>query len=231
MTLSQDEIIDRCGKAKPQDLVAHIPYGKSILKLSDGIAVEFGYGVTEYEAHGQDKAYQILDHDIVRVPKVYDFFQDGQGRGYLAMDFMEGQTQDSYKDHSQLKALFRILDHFAIQTSEKPGSFGGGPSRALLFGESDPPTFDTIDKIERWYNMRHLVPGATLSFQKSELVLCHLDLFPRNILWHPDQPPCVPDWSSAGYYPRIFEACSQLIREWLEQSGGVLQIPIPECES
>lgn len=231
MNLSRDEIIDRCDKAGPHDIVSHMPYGNSVVKLSDTVAVKFGNGVTKYEAYSQEKAYQMLDHDIVRVPKVYDFFEDRRGRGYLVMQFMEGETQESFTDPSQLEALSRILDHFATQKSEKLGPLGGGPSLALLFGESDPPTFDTLEDIERWCNIRHLVPGATLSLQGSELVLCHLDLFPRNILWLSDQPPCILDWASAGYYPRIFEACSQLIRTRLEQSGGVLQIPIPECDT
>jgi hypothetical protein len=231
IVLSRDEIIERCDKAGPQDLVSHMPYGNSVFKLSDSVAVKFGNGVTKYEAYSQEKAYQILDHDIVRIPKVYDFFEDRRGRGHLVMEFIKGETQESFTNPSQLDALSRVLDHFATQKSERPGPLGGGPSPALLFGESDPPTFEIIEEIERWCNIRHLVPGATLSLQGSELVLCHLDLFPRNILWLSDQPPCVLDWASAGYYPRIFEACSQLIRMRLEQSGGVLQIPIPECDT
>jgi hypothetical protein len=231
MVLSRDEIIDRCDKAGPQDLISHTPYGNSVLKLSDSVAVKFGNGVTQYEAYSQEKAYLILDRGIVRVPKVYGFFDDGRGRGYLVMEFIEGETQESFTSVSQLHALSRVLDHFATQKSEKPGPLGGGPSPALLFGESDPPTFETIEEIERWCNIRHLVTDTTLSLQGLELVLSHLDLFPRNILWLSDQPPCVLDWASAGYYPRIFEACSQLIRTRLEQSGGVLQIPIPDYDT
>ncbi len=86
MVLSRDEIIDRCDNSGPQDLVSHEPYGNSVLKLSDTVAVKFGNGVTKYEADSQEKAYQVLDHDIVRVPKVYDFFEDKRGRGHLVME-------------------------------------------------------------------------------------------------------------------------------------------------
>jgi aminoglycoside phosphotransferase (APT) family kinase protein len=233
ITLPRVEIIKRCdeAEAEPQNLVFYMPYGNSVLRLSQSVAVKFGYGVTEHEARSQEKAYQILDHNIVRVPEVYDFFEDGRGRGYLVMEFMTGQVHEPITNASQLDALFRVLDHLAAQSSQSPGSLGGGPSRALLFGESDPPTFETIEQMERWFNIRHLVPGMTISFQDSKLVLCHLDLFPRNILWLPDQPPCVLDWASAGFYPRIFEACSQLIRKRLEKGGLVLDIPIPEDET
>lgn len=227
MLLTKEEIIDQCNNAR--NFISHTPYGNSVLKLSDTMAVKFGNGVTKAEANSQEKAYQILDRSIVRVPKVHDFFEDRQGRGYLVMEFMEGETQEAPLDSSKLSALFRVLDHFATKKSGKPRSLGGGPSSALLFGESDHPTFETIEEIERWFNLRHLVPGANLSLQGCELVLCHLDLFPRNILWFSDQPPCVLDWPSAGYYPRIFEACSQIIRTRLEK--GVLEIPIPQCDT
>lgn len=229
MTLSEAEIINRCKKTEPQNFIFHMPYGNNVLRLSENLAVKFGYGVTEYEARSQEIAYNILDPKIIRVPKVHKFFEDRQGRGYLVMDFMEGQIQESITDFRQLGALSHVLDHFATQTSSKPGPLGGGPSRALLFGESDPPTFETIEQIERWYNTRHLVPGRSISFRNANLILCHLDLFPRNILWFTGQPPCVLDWASAGYYPRIFEACSQRIRTGLE-NGCVLNIPIPEDE-
>jgi len=54
--------------------------------------------------------------------------------------------------------------------------------------------------------------GLSLSFQECDLklVLCHLDIAPRNILWldEDDGALCIVDWASAGYYPRIFEWCS-----------------------
>jgi thiamine kinase-like enzyme len=42
-------------------------------------------------------------------------------------------------------------------------------------------------------------------------VLCHLDIAPRNILLCDDGEIFVLDWASVGFYPRIFELCSQMI--------------------
>jgi thiamine kinase-like enzyme len=67
--------------------------------------------------------------------------------------------------------------------------------------------------MEAWFNVRLLDIKTKISFAGLDLVFCHLDLFPRNILWLDNQPPCVLDWASAGFYPRIFERCSQLITQ------------------
>lgn len=43
------------------------------------------------------------------------------------------------------------------------------------------------------------------------LVLCHLDVAPRNILWLEDDSTCFLDWASARFYPRLFEVSAQRI--------------------
>lgn len=65
---------------------------------------------------------------------------------------------------------------------------------------------------------RLLDPEAKISFKGLNLVFCHLDLFPRNILWVDNYPPCVLDWASAGLYPQVFELCSQLISKQPEEN-------------
>ena len=44
-----------------------------------------------------------------------------------------------------------------------------------------------------------------------DLVLCHLNVAPRNILWLEDGSICFVDWEAAGFFPRLFEVCRQRI--------------------
>lgn len=61
--------------------------------------------------------------------------------------------------------------------------------------------------MERWLNVRLPDVKSKLELQHYPLVLCHLDLAPRNILWLSDGSVCFLDWATAGFYPRLFENC------------------------
>lgn len=50
---------------------------------------------------------------------------------------------------------------------------------------------------------------GSVSFQDCELVLSHLDIAPRNIIWQDDGTIRLIDWQSAGFYPRLFEFWAQ----------------------
>ncbi|KAH7350660.1 hypothetical protein BKA65DRAFT_535790 [Rhexocercosporidium sp. MPI-PUGE-AT-0058] len=67
--------------------------------------------------------------------------------------------------------------------------------------------------MERWFNLRLPDVDPKLSFVKYPLVLCHLDLAPRNLVWLADGSVSILDWSSAGFYPRFFEVCMLKIME------------------
>lgn len=71
----------------------------------------------------------------------------------------------------------------------------------------------TSRELEQSWNRRLLSGEPTAKLQGLELVLCHLDVAPRNILWREGQASCLIDWASAGFYPRLFEFCAQLIVE------------------
>ena len=228
---SHSEIIQRCLQAAfPEEHLGGQEYGNKVLRLDAEVVVKYGVGVTKDEVINQEIARELLDPSIVHVPKVYSFFEDDSGRGYLVMEFMEGDVKDSISEASDIRMLSVLLEHFAGIKSSKPGALGGGPSRALIFGQSDPPTFETVQELEQWFNDRLLEPNSKITLAGSDLILCHLDLFPRNIIWAKDQPPCVLDWASAGFFPRILERCSHLIKPQAENWPVVLNIPISEAE-
>ena len=226
---SDSEIIQHCAETSICNLIGGHAYGNKVIKIDDELAVKFGVGVTQNESRSQAKAYDLIDRRIVRVPRVHKFFQDSQGRGYLVMEFMKGEVTDPLTG-SQSHALSQILAQLASLKSQKPGSLGSGPSCALIFGETDHPLFDTVQDMEAWFSRRLLNTGVEVRLEAFELVLCHLDLFPRNILWLENEPPCVLDWASAGYYPRIFERLSHLIVDQPEHSQAFLRAPISNAE-
>lgn len=229
-SFSEDDIIQRCNEATP-DLILYNPEeGNKVLKLSNKLVVKFGFMLSEDEARNQAKAHEILDPKIVRVPRVHRYFMDSNKRGYIVMDLMEGEHKDSITESSQIHEMSRILKHFASIKSQKPGPLAGGPSNCFLFGLSESPTFQSIEDMESWFNIRLHDPTAKISFAGMDLVFCHLDLFPRNVLWLENQPPCILDWTSAGFYPRIFERCSQLITQQPEENKVILDECIPESQ-
>ena len=211
-SFSRANIIQRCSAAALNEHIAVQLYGNKVLQLTHKAVVKYGVGVTREEAFGQEQAYKLINPKVVRVPKVHDFFEDDSGRGYLVMDYIEGEVKNSISDPSEVYQLSLILDHLASIKSPRPGALGGGPARALIFGESDHPTFKSLQDLENWFNERLLRPDPKFLFHGCELVLCHLDFFLRNIIWVKNRPPCVLDWASAGFFPRTVERCSHLIK-------------------
>lgn len=169
-----------------------------------------GLDVTKEEADNQRIAYELVDSRIVRIPPVYVFFTDERGCGYLVMEFIDGKTIGPLEE---LDDVQKIADYFATLRGTTPGSLCGGPSRGLLFPETEDLVFDSTDGMEKWFNSRLLPHNPKLTLQGRELLLCHLDIAPRNILWQDGGSFCLIDWASAGYYPRLFEFCSQWIIE------------------
>lgn len=228
---SNIEIIECCKQATPDVLLGDPSSDNKVLRLNDDLVVKFGFLLSEDEARNQTKAYEILDPSIVRVPRVYQYFMDSERCGYIVMDYMKGEKKEAITDSTQIRDMSRVLQHFASKKSYRPGSLTGGPSCCILFGESDFPTFASVEDLENWFNIRLLEPTARISFEGLDIVLCHLDLFPRNILWLDGQPPCVLDWASAGFYPRLFERCSQLISQQPEENEVILKQGLSQFES
>ena len=181
--------------------------GNRVVRFDTNYAIKWGYGVFEQEYHNQLEAFTLVDPKIVRVPKPYIFFIDKSSLGYLVIEAVSGVRKGNVEDEADIRALTRILRHFSTIKATKPGPLAlYGPSYALLFGESNHPTFE-------WFNHRLLNSELSISLSESEFTLCHLDFFPRNILWTANHPPCLLDWLTAGYWPCILERCSHLILE------------------
>ncbi|KAJ5167666.1 uncharacterized protein N7482_003260 [Penicillium canariense] len=202
-------VIASCADPLPSNIVSQ--YGKRIIRISDHQVVKWGPDVTRVEFENQRLAYELVDSRIVRIPRVCDFFCDERGWGYIVMEFIDGKVIDPLEDVSAIQRVASVLNYFATLRYDVPGSLYGSACRGLLFPETEDLVFDSLDGMEKWFNSRLFAHNPKLTLRGCELVLCHLDIAPRNILWQEDGSLCLIDWASAGFYPRLFEFCVQWI--------------------
>lgn len=97
-------------------------------------------------------AYELVDSCIVCIPHGYAFFSDEWGWGYIVMEFIEGKAINPLEDITVIKKVAGVLDYFATLRHTIPGSFCGGFCRGLLFPETEDLIFDSLDKMEKWFN-------------------------------------------------------------------------------
>lgn len=217
--LSDNEVIEYCLSCDESQLLGGGKYGNRIVRISDTQVVKFGRGVSYYEAVNQQRALELVDPQIVKIPRVQRAFNDSDGWGYMVMKFIKGEILQSLtKSHIEKVAI--ILQHFSTITSNVAGSLSGGPSTGLLWPETNDLIINSVSDIEDWFNSR-LFPAQGLgqiTLQHCELVLCHLDICPRNIIWQDDGTVYFLDWASAGFYPRLLEFVSQWIVEGKDEA-------------
>ena len=192
----------------PKEHIIQREYGSNVVvRLDPDTVVKFGQGVTRREADNQVRAFQMLNHQIVRVPRVHGFFIDDD-MGYLVMEYIEGRKVDPANRHD-LDLVTEMMRYFATLQSERPGNLSGGSSHSNFFPEGE--LFDTVSNMTIWFDERLFADDPTFSFSDTPLILCHLDIAPRNLIITGDGSLCLLDWGSAGYYPKVFEICSQHI--------------------
>lgn len=193
--------------------------GRKVVKIGDDTVVKYGRSVTKFEFENLKIARALVDPNIVHVPKVYRFFTDDGGkfgylrdRGYILMEYVHGKGIDPLEDPELVQRIADIVEHFASIKGEIPGTLSRGPCGGIIFPDNgDEFTFETMQAMEDFFNRRifpHQDPSK-INIKGVELVLCHLDIAPRNILWKDDGSICFLDWASAGFYPRSFEFAAQ----------------------
>ncbi|PGH01576.1 hypothetical protein GX51_05141 [Blastomyces parvus] len=231
---SDNELIAFCLDRSPSQIVGGTQYGHLIVRISEDVVIKFGMRISKDEADNQQRAYDLVDHNIVRIPRVHRFFTDEFGRGYIVMDYMEGEVIDPLEEPGLIERVICVLDHFSTLTGDNPGSLSGGSCRGLLWPDTENLTFGNREKMEDWFNSRLFSGEGRVSFQNCDLVLCHLDIAPRNIIWQPNGTICLVDWASAGFYPRLFEFWAQWNIEGKEGAFNTLLLksmkPLPDHE-
>jgi thiamine kinase-like enzyme len=208
--LSETDIIQRCCDPNRQ-IVGGVKFGNYVIKVSDEVVVKFGAGVSAGEAENQRKAFEMLNSSIVRVPRLYHYF-NWNNKGFLVMEYIHGEVFESVPSQ-QIRKIADILGHFSTLQRTRPGPIQPGVSQGLLWEENGEPVFESVKHMEKWLNHRLPDTEDKLALEQYPLVLCHLDLAPRNNIWLKDGSLCLVDWASAGFYPRFFEVCILKIME------------------
>lgn len=217
----RQEIIARCRSALPEECVEYQAWGNMVLQIDMYSVVKYGPAVSKDEAENQTRIWELVDHEIVRVPQVYDWFQDAEGWGYLVMEFVAGDRTRHLNDDRYRAKLVRMAEHLHSIKSTQIGPLHTGPHRAMVFGEGPSPVLRSTQDVEAWFSRRLLNDDRQVDFSKLDLVLCHLDFTCRNILWIDDSVPCLIDWASAGFYPRFFEKlCHSIV--WQPEDGDII---------
>ncbi|KAK0100153.1 hypothetical protein ONS95_008492 [Cadophora gregata] len=213
-TASNDEIAAYCSNPNHTSL-SKACYDNHVVKLSEEAVVKFGRGIKEEEAKSLRRAYELVDHDVVRIPFVYRFFTKAQ-QGYIVMEYMRGRVIEPVEDHVLIERIADVVAYLTTIRGSVPGPLGGGVSSGILWSEhSEEPLLHTVEEMENWFNRRLRKQDPKVRFSESELVLCHLDIAPRNFLLLEDDSICLLDWASAGFYPRVFEECAMRITRGL----------------
>src|SRR5687768_5162700 len=109
-TATDDEIAQHCRLSNPnRDILSELQGGISVIRISHDAVVKCGFSVTQLEAQNQQRAYEIIDPAVIRIPRVYRFFTYG-GEGYLVMEYIKGQPLSSVEDPNiYLGAVVKVL--------------------------------------------------------------------------------------------------------------------------
>jgi hypothetical protein len=111
---------------------------------------------------------------------------------------------------------------------DSPGPVGGGISEGSFFTEYGAGPFRSRTDIEDWFNNRLLVchdfgharqiPSGWFTGKFDELVMCYLDIHPRNLILDDQGKLWLLDWAFSGAYSPYFELANLIWRG----SGGIV---------
>lgn len=161
MATIDSDFIRQYVKSSDSIILRDISGGSTVLRVPGfDVAIKFGGGVTQEEAVAQGAAFDLLDPAIVRVPKVHHFYRDSYtGIGYLAMQWFDGSPID-LQDDIQVEALQKTIDHLASLTRSFPGPLHRGEPQGILWEDSAPGDYRTVEGLENWINTwQHNVRG------------------------------------------------------------------------
>lgn len=213
-TLRDDEIIKYCQRHDVQSsqLLSERSSSRKVIKLATDVVVKFGLGVTIQEASAQQLAFQEVNCEILRIPRVYHFFSRPDPAsgliGYLIMEHIEGVTLER-QNWNEPEVLTRVVEGLnAIHSirSKHPGPISGGEAHGSLWSEYGSGTaFRHVQDLESYLNDRLAYFQIATHMQDQDMCLCHMDVTPRNFMIDLHGRLCLLDWALAGVFPRHFE--------------------------
>jgi hypothetical protein len=214
---TNEELAKLCTEANPKRIVLYEFNGSArVVQITESVVVKIG--ATDKEARNQNIARTLLNPTIVYVPKVFRSFSL-DGCRYLVMEYVQGRSSTELGINEAALRLLPALEHFATVEGQHAGPLSGGVPSGLLWDplQDQPPS--STDEIETYFNRRLVSPipnsenYGTLHLSKRNLILCHLDLAERNLLFLDNGSVAIFDWDSAGFYPQALEFCALVLNE------------------
>ncbi|KAK2761221.1 hypothetical protein FQN54_001743 [Arachnomyces sp. PD_36] len=213
--LPDSELIAHCLGPDAEFVGGTENLGRKVVRIGDDAVIKFGFWVKRFEFENLKIAKSLVDPNIVYIPDAYRYFEDDEDKsdplfgpyGYILMEYVRGTKIDPIDDPKLVQRVADVVAHLSSIKGETPGTLSRGPCGSILFRDNFELIPNNLQELEDFLNKRifsHNIPSK-ITLEGSELVLCHLDIAPRNILWKNDGSICFLDWDSAGYFPRCFE--------------------------
>ena len=154
------------------------------VKLSDHAVVRLGICVKEEEANNQRRAYELVDHNFVRIPiNSLPLLHQGATRLSSYGVYMPGRVLEPVEDPALITRIAYVLAHLANIRRSIPGPTWWLECRVASFGLKAKHLFPLpLRDMEIWFNRRLSKQEPKLVLDRCNLVLCHLDIAPRNLL-------------------------------------------------
>jgi serine/threonine protein kinase len=209
--------------------------GVYVTLVSASVVLKYGPGAHLAEARNMrfvQKAKKSNGWTALRLPGILDYWEEeiafeGSPRQNIVcilMEYIQGPTIESIWSQlggeEQRQIYQQVCDAlYELHSMELafPGPFRemNSPAdvcRGPLFTDYDAGPFQTIHDLDDWFNERLLVckqfqrisPTAP-RFYFEKLVLCHMDVAGRNLIYSGKKEVWFLDWDYAGAYPSYFE--------------------------
>ena len=195
-TMSDDDIIAHCWDPNAT-MLSTAGVTNKVVHIEPDLVVKFGPGVTDTEFGNLQCASHLLDPAIIQVPAAYRFIDDGYIR-YIVMGYVRG----AHLSKKDIHLLGPVIDHLHGIRGFTPGPIAGG----CLSGPMWPArivAFDTTDDLADWLSSCLPKKDDKVDLSSQVLVLCHMDLTPRNIIV--GNTLAIVDWAHAAWLPPMFE--------------------------
>lgn len=209
---------------------------KAVARVSNRAVVKYGTHISLGEGRTMMKVQQQVQ---ISIPEVYDCWTsqhhtDRQANEsvYIVMQYIPGlilaqtiEDLDEEQTRDLADQLTRMLNTLHTIHHTVPGPVGGGRALApRLFTSNGAGPFDSIQDLIDWFNeclkLCHFFGRASKQQRFDEdikdLVMCHMDIHPHNLLVDDSGKLWLIDWDCAGFYPESFEyACLKGYAEFM----------------
>ena len=216
--VSHEQLV-QTAKAAP---TVYVGGGARIARVHTSAVLKYGREVRLSEA---ETMQYVADKTTVRLPQMIQAWEeedevDDRSKGYILMSYVEGRVLSELwpdmDEEAQRKVRLQIVEVIQQLHStavDSPGPIGVDVCNGAVFTNYGAGPFKSIDGLKAWFNERlsvcnqfgrlEMPPFSSSDFQP--LVLCHMDLFPRNMILDPTGKIWLLDWGYAGGYPAHFE--------------------------